>query len=318
MSGVTTQYIYDVLGNLRQVTLPGDITIDYVIDGRNRRIGKKVNGELTQGLIYGNQLEPIAELDGDGNLVSRFVYGSKPHVPDYMVKAGVTYRIISDHLGSPRLIVNTTDGSTVQRMDYDEYGNITSDTNPGFQPFGFAGGIYDPHTGLSRFGARDYDPETGRWTAKDPIRFQGGDTNLYGYVLNDPVNVIDFTGLDATVCLYPGAAGAGHVGIGVNSDATVGFYPDSGGEGDPITGTQGIVKPDTKQAKSCKTIATSPSQDKRMSDFIKGASPPPVADYTLFSNNCVNFVRMTLQQGEISSSDSIAPKPFFNDLQGSP
>ncbi len=46
-----------------------------------------------------------------------------------------------------------------------------------------------------RFGARDYDPETGRWTAKDPIRFEGGDANLYTYVLNDPVNFIDSEGL---------------------------------------------------------------------------------------------------------------------------
>jgi len=68
------------------------------------------------------------------------------------------------------------------------------DTNPGFQPFGFAGGIYDQHTGLVRFGARDYDPQTSRWTAKDPIRFEGGDTNLYGYVFSDPVNWIDLNG----------------------------------------------------------------------------------------------------------------------------
>jgi hypothetical protein len=46
-----------------------------------------------------------------------------------------------------------------------------------------------------RFGARDYDPQVGRWTAKDPILFAGGDTNLYGYVLNDPVNLTDSDGL---------------------------------------------------------------------------------------------------------------------------
>ncbi|WP_435106930.1 RHS repeat-associated core domain-containing protein, partial [Arhodomonas sp. AD133] len=59
----------------------------------------------------------------------------------------------------------------------------------------FAGGLYDPDTGLVRFGARDYDPEVGRWTAKDPILFQGGVANLFGYVANDPVNKSDLTGL---------------------------------------------------------------------------------------------------------------------------
>jgi RHS repeat-associated protein len=75
---------------------------------------------------------------------------------------------------------------------YDEFGQVITDTNPGFQPFGFAGGLYDRDTKLVRFGARDYDPTVGRWTAKDPILFTGRDTNLYGYVLNDPVNLVDF------------------------------------------------------------------------------------------------------------------------------
>ncbi len=60
--------------------------------------------------------------------------------------------------------------------------------------FGFAGGIYDQHTGLVRFGARDYDPQIGRWAVKDPIRFGGGDGNLFAYVGGDPINFIDFTG----------------------------------------------------------------------------------------------------------------------------
>ena len=58
-----------------------------------------------------------------GRVVSRFVYGDKPNVPEYMVKSSGTYRLISDHLGSPRLVVNVADGTIAQRMDYDEFGN---------------------------------------------------------------------------------------------------------------------------------------------------------------------------------------------------
>ena len=97
-------------------------------------------------------------------------------------------------MGSVRLVVNTATGAIAQRIDYDTFGNVVLDTNPGFQPFGFAGGLYDPQTGLVRFGARDYDPSVGRWTAKDPIGFGGGDANLYRYVRNDPVNRIDPSG----------------------------------------------------------------------------------------------------------------------------
>lgn len=51
-------------------------------------------------------------------------------------------------------------------------------------------------TGANRIsGARDYDAYSGRWSSKDLIRFNGGDTNLYGYVLNDPINFIDPLGL---------------------------------------------------------------------------------------------------------------------------
>ena len=215
----TTTYAYDAQGNLLNVTLPDATVIAYVTDGADRRIGKKVDGVLTRGFLYKDGLNLLAELDGANNLVSRFVYGSRAQVPDFMIRGGVTYRILCDHLGSPRVVVDVATGTVAQRMDYDEFGNVTQDTNPGFQPFGFAGGLYDPDTGLVRFGVRDYDAFTGRWTGRDPVLFRGRSTNLYTYVGNDPVNMVDLNGREA-------GAPSGDFNGAVAGESTVG----AGGE----------------------------------------------------------------------------------------
>ncbi len=112
-----------------------------------------------------------------------------------MLRGGSTYYMMYDQVGSLRLVVDSS-GNITKRVDYDSFGNIINDTDPGFAiPFGFAGGLHDRDTGLVRFGARDFDPGIGRWTAKDPIDFAGEDINLYGYVQNDPVNFSDPSGL---------------------------------------------------------------------------------------------------------------------------
>ena len=100
------------------------------------------------------------------------------NVPDYLIKGTDGYRVITDERGSVRLVLKVSDGTVAQQIDYDEFGRVLTDTAPGFQPFGFAGGLYDPDTSLVRFGARDYDTQTRRWTAWDPIGFAGGQLNL--------------------------------------------------------------------------------------------------------------------------------------------
>ena len=203
--GETTSYDYDSLGNLMEVALPDGRQIQYRMDGYGRRLAKLVNGIVVRKWLYADGLLPLAELDASDNLISVF-NGS------FMVRDGETYRIITDHVGSPRLVVDTSTGEVAQQLTYDEWGNITEDTNPGFQPFGFAGGLYDPDTGLVRFGARDYDPLAGRWTAKDPIRFGGGTANLYAYANNNPVNYTDPEGL-----ALESGWDAFNVGLGVTS-----------------------------------------------------------------------------------------------------
>jgi len=105
------------------------------------------------------------------------------------------YHLLYNHQGSLRAVVDT-EGTIIKELHYDSFGTITNDTNPTLHvKLGFAGGLYDEDTKLTRFGYRDYDAYTGKWTAKDPIGFSGGDANLYGYVLGDPVNGIDPSGL---------------------------------------------------------------------------------------------------------------------------
>lgn len=234
-SAGTTTYDYDVFDNLRGVVPPSGPSIEYVIDGANRRIGKKVGGVLVQAFVYDGQLRIAAELNGSGGVVSRFVYASRLNVPDYMVRDGEVYRLLSDHLGSVRLVVDAETGtSVIQRLEYDEFGRVVNETGTsGFQPFGFAGGLYDRDTGLVRFGGRDYNPEIGRWTSGDPILSAAGGTNLYAYVLGDPINLVDVDGF-IPQSVVDAAAGFGD-GISLGATSLVRDF----------LGTNGVVDQDS-------------------------------------------------------------------------
>lgn len=192
----STQFTYDALSNLIRVKTPDGHQLDYLTDGLNRRVGYKVDGILQRLWLYRNGLNPVAELDRQGSLVTRYVYGTEGHVPDLLLQASHGYRVVTDYLGSVRAVVDTADGTAAQRIDYDAWGVRTVDTAPDFQALGYAGGLSDSATGLVRFGARDYEPHTGRFVSKDPIGFAGGDANLYAYVLNHPINLIDPMGTD--------------------------------------------------------------------------------------------------------------------------
>ncbi|MCA1809245.1 MAG: hypothetical protein LC725_07350 [Lentisphaerae bacterium] len=193
-AGQTMAYEWDLFGQLDSVAHPGGAIIGYEQDALGRIVKKTVDGVAVQGWIYKDGLKPIAETDGAGDIVSVFVYGSSALTPDYMIRDGVTYRIIRDHVGSVRLVVNAASGVIAQRLDYDEFGNVLQDTAPGFQPFGFQSGLYDPDTGLVKFGVRWYDSECGRWISADPTMFDGG-LNHYVFCGNDPVNFVDPWGL---------------------------------------------------------------------------------------------------------------------------
>jgi RHS repeat-associated protein len=271
-------------------------------------VQKRINGTLVQQFLYLNQLEPIAELDGAGNVVANFVYADRAHVPSLMRKASRWYRIVSDQLGSVRLVVDLSDGTIAQRLDYDEFGRVLTDTQPGFQPFGYAGGIYDRDTGLVRFGARDYDPGTGRWTAKDELRFSSGVANLFVYSSSDPINRLDLDGL-AEICSraldvlswFPPGGRLRHDQIWYDDGSNSGFFPE-GVRAD-------LVDPNDP---------TSPSRDKAEyqdcryigpDDLVRAAETrvqENLEEYRFFTNNCQGYAESVVRDS-ILTDERIAP-----------
>ena len=225
-----TRFAWSPSGRLEAVTRPDGHRIEYGADGFGRRVAKTVNGRLERGWLYADRLRPIAELAADGAVVSRFVYAGTGSAPGYMLRDGKRFAILTDEGESVRLVVDAESGVVAQRIDYDVFGRIVRDTNPGFQPFGFAGGLVDADTGLVHFGAREYDPDLGRWLTPDPQGFSSGDTNLYRYALGDPVNRRDPTGLGpgegggpGGCCPWTYGVTVGGIGALGNSAAGVGL-----------------------------------------------------------------------------------------------
>jgi len=186
----TTRYAYDALGSLVQVVLPGADTVRYRHDGLGRRVERRQAGTATRRWLYGDAIAPVVELDETDAVVARYVHGTWGHAPDLMLTPTAGYRVVSDHLGSVRMLVDTLTGALVRHVQRTAWGVATLDTGSVATSLGYAGGLTDPATGLVRFGARDHEPETGRWTTKDPIGLAGG-TNVYAYAANRPERLVD-------------------------------------------------------------------------------------------------------------------------------
>jgi RHS repeat-associated protein len=181
-----------------------------------RMVGR-VQGADTTRYVYGDPDAPYrvsAARAPDGTL-DRYLYGPRGNLYA-ILRGGARFHVGTDQVGSPR-VVAAADGTVVKRLEYSAYG-VTTDHDPGFfLPFGYAGGLRDPVTGLVRFGLRDYEPPSGRFTSRDPAMFEGSPRSLYGYANNSPVSYRDPGG---TASLSIGGYG------GIGGGAT--FYFDPG------------------------------------------------------------------------------------------
>jgi len=186
---------YSATGELLEVSWPDGKAINYTYDSMNRRVAR-TDEKGTVQYLYGNPNHPFqvtAVRDNSGDLS---VYEYDDFGSLMAIRGGDSwYGVTTDQLGTPRVVFDKSD-RVVKVLKYDSFGQEIGDSNPDFElPISFAGGLIEPNTQLVRFGFRDYDSVAGKWTAKDPISFAGGDHNLYGYVANSPVNWVDSDGL---------------------------------------------------------------------------------------------------------------------------
>ncbi|MCI5122187.1 MAG: hypothetical protein D3908_13545, partial [Candidatus Electrothrix sp. AUS4] len=127
------------------------------------------------------------------DLLSMFSYVQEGSGGALVFTEPVLYYYITDHLGTPQMVVDAT-GQVLWQGDYLPFGEVQVAVNQVGNSIRFPGQYFDGETGLHYNWNRYYDPATGRYISADPIGFDGG-MNLFAYVGADPINRIDPDGL---------------------------------------------------------------------------------------------------------------------------
>ena len=250
-TGGITSYTWDAEDRLERIDLPGGGFAEYRYDGLGRRIEKDVSGTITRYIYDGSAI--LLEYDGSNVLLTRYTHGPEiddPVMIERDLDASGTFELTeiffyhTDGLGSVTDLIDST-GAVARSLVYDSYGGITQDTGGVAQPFAYTGRELDAESGLYFYRARYYDPATGRFLSQDPIGFAAGDENLYRYVFNSPVNLIDPDGrftleIDASGTGVVGKQGA-QKGGGMVLDLATGEGGVTGTESTEVVGAMGAL-----------------------------------------------------------------------------
>ena len=217
--GNSWAYSYDDQDRLVSVLEANGSHTEYEYDIFGNRIATVYNGERTEYLVdpfgYG---DVVSEYDGSGNLTAEYAHG-----------IGLVSRTDSSNtaayydFNATGSVVGLTGsaGEVLNRYGYLPYGESLFESESIDNSFEFVGkwGIMEEANGLDFMRARYYSSSEGRFLNTDPIGLAGGDTNIYRYVNNNPINLIDPLGLWGIGLQANGGIG---VGFGRNNGAYIG------------------------------------------------------------------------------------------------
>src|SRR5258708_62132 len=206
----TTTYAWDFENRLTSVTLPGTGgTVSFKYDPFGRRIYKSSSSGTSVYAYDADSL--IEETNAAGGVVARYSQGLNIDEPLAMLRSSSTSYYHADGLGSVTSLSNSA-GALAQTYAYDSFGKLTNSSGSLTNPFRYTARDFDSEINLQFSRARYFDPATARFLSEDPARFGAGQ-NFYKYVLNDPIDNTDPTGLKTSVCCRPLRYIIGHLGL---------------------------------------------------------------------------------------------------------
>ena len=191
--GVTTTYGYDAENHLVSVANPTD-TWSYEYDALGNRIASVHNGERIEYQLDPTGIVNVAgEYNSAGDEVAQYTYGIGLESQSL---SGSNYYYDFNAIGSTTGLTGST-GAYVNQYSYLPFGEnfVTSETVANSFEYVGQWGVMDAGNGLDFMRARFYSEADGRFVQQDPIGINGGDTNLYSYVFNNPNFFIDTSGL---------------------------------------------------------------------------------------------------------------------------
>lgn len=197
-------YTFDALDRLVGVSdkASGTPLVAYTYDALGRRVSKITASEETF-YVY-DQGQRVIEEIVEGATQAQYIYGMNANQTLAMKRGATYYYYVADARGST-MQLRSAAGALAEQYEYDPYG-VTRFFAPDGSPLVdtaignailFTGQWWESEIGLYNYRARFYNPEWGRFLSRDPLGFRDS-MNLYEYVVSNPINRIDPTGMECT------------------------------------------------------------------------------------------------------------------------